>query len=109
MITVSFEDQNLHDVCVELERAEQLLGSIHAAALVTLISDIMALDHAEQLMDFLGDDVEVSVDDSLIVSIGTEYRVTMVVAGQRHRRDEARRIVWATVTRLKLTQISRWP
>lgn len=109
MITISFEDQSLHDLCVDLHRAEQLFGSVHASALVTFISDVVALENAGELIDFLGGDVEVSLDDSLSVAIGSDYRATLVVAGRRFDRDADRRVVWATVTRLKLVEISRLP
>ncbi|MES2045866.1 MAG: hypothetical protein V4475_18495 [Pseudomonadota bacterium] len=109
MITISFEDQPLHDACVDLERAEQLFGSVSAAALVNFISEAMAFENVEELMAFLGDDMEISADDSLFVSIGSDYRAALVVAGTRFKRDAGGRIVWASVTRLKLLQISRWP
>lgn len=109
MITISFADQSLHDACVDLERAEQLFGSVSAAALVNFISEAMAFQNVEELMDFLGDDIKISTDDSLFVSIGSDYRAALVVAGTRFDRDTASRIVWASVTRLKLVQISRLP
>ncbi len=109
MITISFENQLLHDTCIKLERAEQLFGSISAAALVNFISEAMAFENVEELMDFLGNDAEVSADDSLFVSIGANYRAVLVVVGTRFERDPGGRVVWASLTRLKLIQISRWP
>ena len=109
MITISFEAQALHDVCVNLQRAEQLLGSIHAESLVTLISEAMAFENAQELIDFLGEDVRISSNDSLSVAIGTDYRVGLVVAGKRFNRDADGRVVWTSVTRLKLVEISRLP
>lgn len=109
MITISFEDQPLHDTCVDLERAEQLFGSISAAALVNFISDAMAFDNVGELADFFGDDIKVLPDDSLSVAIGSDYRAALVVAGKRFDRDAAGRTVWSSVTRLKLVHISRLP
>lgn len=107
MITISFQDQALHDSCVDLQRAEQLLGSVHADALVTFISDAMAFENAGELIDFLGDDARITANDSLSVAIGSDYRATLVAVGRRFDRDTGRRIVWASVTRLKLVEISR--
>ena len=109
MITISFEDQALHDSCVDLHRAEQLFGSVHAGALVTFISDAVAFENASELIDFLGDDVRIAPDDSLSVAIGSDYRATLVAVGRRVDRDAYRRIAWASVTRLKLVEISRLP
>jgi hypothetical protein len=109
LITISFEDQVLHDSCVDLRRAEQSFGSVHAGALVTFISEAVAFENTSELIDFLGDDVKISADDSLSVAIGSDYRATLVVAGKRFARDADGRAVWASVTRLKLVEISRLP
>lgn len=109
MITISFEDQPLHDVCVDLARAEQLFGSVSASALVNFISEAMAFENVGELVEFIGDDVEISGDDSLFVGIGSEYRAALVVAGTRFERDADGRVIWSSVTRLKLVQITRWP
>lgn len=109
MITISFEDQSLHDTCIDLERAERLLGSISAGALVNFISDAIAFENVGELAGFLGEDVKISDDDSLSVAIGSEYRAVLVVAGKRFSRDAAGRVVWSSVTRLKLVKISRVP
>jgi len=109
LITISFEDQPLHDSCVDLQRAEQLFGSVHAGALVTFISDAVAFENAGELIDFLGDDIKISAADSLSVAIGSDYRAILVVAGRRFARNTERRVVWASVTRLKLVEISRLP
>lgn len=109
MITISFEDQPLHDTCVDLERAEQLFGSVSAAALVNFISDAMAFEHVQELADFLGDDIKIRGDNSLSVAIGSDYRAALVVAGKRFDRDAAGRVVWSSVARLKLVQLSRLP
>ncbi|MEF2549080.1 hypothetical protein VQ045_18145 [Aurantimonas sp. E1-2-R+4] len=109
MINISFEDDPLYNMCVDLEHAEQAFGSVSAGALVNFISDANAFENVEELMDFLGGDIEISVDDSLFVAIGSDYRATLVVVGTRFDRNANGRIVWASVTRLKLVEISRWP
>lgn len=109
MIIISFEDDPLHDLCVDLERAEQMFGTVSASALVTFISDAIAFDNVRELMDYLGGDIEISVDDFLFVAIGSDYRATLVVVGTRFNRDPKGRIVWSSVTRLKLVDISRRP
>jgi hypothetical protein len=109
LITISFEDQPLHDSCVDLHRAEQLFGSVHAAALVTFISDAMAFENASELIDFLDGDIQILPDDSLSVTIGSDYRAGLVVAGKRIQRNTEGRVLWTSVTRLKLVEISRLP
>ena len=60
-----------------------------------------------ELIAFLDGGAKIGPDDSLSVAIGTDYRATLVVVGKRFARDSHGRVVWASVTRLKLTQISR--
>lgn len=96
-------------MCVVLERAEHAVGTVSAGALVNFISDASAFENVAELIDFLGTDVEVSGDDSLFIAIGSDYRATLVVVGTRHTRGAAGRVDWASVTRLKLVDLSRWP
>jgi hypothetical protein len=109
LITISFEDQLLHDSCVDLHRAEQLFGSVHAAALVTFISDAVAFENAAELINYLQDDAAILPDDTLSVAVGSDYRAALVVVGKRIKEDPEGRILWASVTRLKLVEISRLP
>lgn len=109
MITISFETQQLHDDCVNLQRAEQLFGSINAEALVTFLSDAAAFENAGELIDFLDGQVRIDLDDSIYVAIGTEYRATLVAVGKRFKQDANHRVLWNSVTRLKLVEISRLP
>ena len=106
---ISFETTHLHDDCVNLQRAEQLFGSLSAAALITFLSDAAAFENVAELIEFLDNEVRVNDDDSLSVAIGAEYRATLVVVGKRFERDTDDRINWASVTRLKLMEISRLP
>jgi hypothetical protein len=108
-LIISFKDSSLHDACVKLHQAEQLYGSVHAAALVTFISDAEAFESVGELLDFLGDDIQLLPDESLSVLIGSDYRVALVVAGKRFDRDVGGRVVWTSVKRLKLVEISRVP
>lgn len=109
MITISFETQQLHDDCVNLQRAEQLFGSINAEALVTFLSDAAAFENAEELIDFLDEQVRIDLDDSILVAIGSEYRAALVAVGKRFKLDAEDRVRWDSVTRLKLVEISRLP
>jgi Zn-dependent peptidase ImmA (M78 family) len=99
LITISFEDQSLHDACVDLQRAEQLFGSVNAASLVTFISEAAAFENAGELIDFLGGDAKVSSRDSLSVAIGSDYWATLVVVGRRFDRSADGGVVWSSVTR----------
>lgn len=106
---MSFENTALHDMCVDLDRAEQMFGSITASALVNFISDAISFENVGELIEFLTGDVEIRMDDSLFIALGSDYRAYLVVVGTQFRRDAQGRIVWDTVTRLKLVQISRLP
>lgn len=107
MITISFEDQPLHDTCIELEKAELAFGSLNAAALVTFISEARAFENVDELIVFLGDEIKISADDSLSVAIGSDYCAALVAAAKRFERGADGRVIWSSVTRLKLVTMSR--
>jgi len=109
LITISFQDEALHDTCIELEKAELAFGSLSAAALVTFISEATAFENVQELIALLGDEIKISEDDSLSVSIGSDYRAALVVAAKRFKRDAGGRVIWSSVTRLKLVTMSRVP
>ncbi len=109
MINITFEGQPLHDICASLEMAEQAYGTVSAGALVTFLSEARSLETVDELIELLGDDVDIATDDTLSVAIGADYQVDLAVVGTRHSRDTGGRIVWASVTRLKVLAISRVP
>lgn len=108
MITLSFEDQLVHDACTDLDRAERLYGRVEAEDLVTLISDALALENAQELIDLHGG-IIIEGDNSLHVPIGADYRAALVPVGIRFSRSGDGRVLWETVTRLKLVEVSRLP
>jgi hypothetical protein len=107
LITITFHGQPLHDICADLSLAEQAYGSVAAAALVTFLSDARSLETVDELLDLFGNDIKIAIDDSLSVAIGADYHAVLVVVGTRHSLDVMGRIVWASVTRLKIMTISR--
>ena len=109
MITISFHDPMLHDICIDLDRAERHYGRMEAQALVTLISDAHALENARELIDLHDGEIFILEDDSLCVVISADYRAALVAVGTRFKRSDDGRIRWDTVTRLKLVEVSRVP
>lgn len=85
--------------------AEQQLGVVHAQALASTIADVEAFSDAEELIGFFGDEVLIGGDDSLALPIGSAYRAVFFAAGAKFIRDAAGRVVWSTVTRMKLMDI----
>lgn len=109
MITVSFHDPLLHDICTDLDRAERQYGRVEAQALVTLISDAHALENAQELIDLHEGEISILEDDSLRVVISADYRAALIAVGTRFMRSDDGRIRWDSVTRLKLVEVSRVP
>lgn len=104
---VSFETAALQQACLVLELAEEQFGAVHARALIALLAEIEAFGTAAELIDFLGDEAAVALNDSLSLPIGSDYRATLVATGTRYGRDDEGRVAWLSVTRLKLMQITR--
>jgi hypothetical protein len=109
LITVSFQDPLLHNICTDLDRAERQYGRVEAQALVTLISDAHALENGQELIDLHEGQIFVLEDDSLLVVISADYRARLVAVGTRFTRSDDGRIEWNSVTRLKLVEVSRVP
>jgi hypothetical protein len=108
LITLSFEDQRVHDACTDLDRAERLYGRVEAEDLVTLISDALALENAQELLDLHGG-IIIQEGVSLQVPIGAGYRAALVPVGTRFNRSDDGSVLWETVTRLKLVEVARLP
>lgn len=108
-MNVTFEGEPLHETCVILANAERAYGSIAAAALIAFLEDARAAETGEELLSILGADGILHPDDSLSVAVGSDYRAALVIVGQRHRRGADGRVEWASVTRLKMLEISRVP
>lgn len=85
--------------------AEQQLGVVHAQALASTIADLEAFNDGAELIGFFGDEVFIEGDDSLVLPIGSAYRAVFLAAGAKFIRDAAGRVVWSTVTRMKLMDI----
>jgi len=109
LITVSFVGQELHDGCTKLDKAELAFGSLNAGALITFISEARAFENVQELLDLLGDQIKILADDSLSVSIGSDYVAALVAVGTRFKRDANGRVIWSSVKALKLVTISRLP
>jgi len=105
-LIVSFETVALQQACYVLELAEEQFGAVHAQALIALLADIEAFATTAELIDFLGEDAAVALDDSLSLPIGSDYRATLVATGTRYHKDAGSRVVWSSVTRLKLVEIT---
>ena len=102
---VSFEPRGLQEAVLILRVAEARYGAVNAQAMIAMIADIEAFDNAEQLLAFIGDDAVLEEDDSLSLPIGADCRATLITAGKRFDRDAGGRVIWSSVTRLKLMAV----
>jgi hypothetical protein len=103
-VIVSFESRELQATCLEIATAEDRLGAAHAQALITLISELEAFQHAEEAIGFIGN-AEVRKDDSLVIPVGSRYLATFVAVGAQVRNNRPERTPWSDVSRLKIVAI----
>lgn len=106
---VSYETTALQQACFALELAERQYGAVHAQALTALIADIEAFENVGELIEFWGDELFITIDDTLSLPVGAHYRAMLAAVGARYRRDAEGRVVWSSVTRLKLLAITGCP
>jgi hypothetical protein len=104
-VIVSFETRELKEAVLILRAAEARFGAVNAQALIALIADIEAFGDAEQLLAFMGDDAVIGEDDSLSLPVGANYRATFIAAGSRFGRNAGSRVIWSSVTRLKMMEV----
>ncbi|WP_392338821.1 hypothetical protein [Loktanella salsilacus] len=105
-LIVSFITLELQVACNTITVAEQSFGVVHAQALISLIADIEAFDHAAELIDFLGNEAEVTLNDTLSLAVGSGYRAIFQPAARKYLRSDAGQVLWPTVKRLKLIELT---
>lgn len=103
---VSYDTAALQQACSVLEQAEQQYGAVHAQALIALIADVEAFENGAELIDFWNEDLVMTNDDSLLLPVGADYRAALAAVGNRYKRDSDGRVVWSSVSRLKLLAIT---
>lgn len=108
-MNITFGNQELLERCSTEEAAAEAFGPALARALMTLLADASAFENAEELMNYVDSEGKFKPDDSLSISIGSDYRAAFVIAGREHDRDAGGTIVWSSVERLKLVEIERRP
>jgi len=107
VITVSFEHAEHRAMCAQLDLAEQQLGSVSASELVRVLAEAASVDNVAELLDMLGNDGKILADDSICIAIGADYYIDLIAIGRHVQRDCNQRLIWTSVTRLKLMAISR--
>lgn len=100
---VSFETTALRAICASLDAAVRKLGAAEARALLTTLSDIEALDTANEFLELAADDARVSSCNAIEVTVGREHRAILVPVGVRYRKQSDGSPDWSTVRYLKLT------
>ena len=60
-----------------------------------------------ELIDYLETDANVVGNETLCICIGTEFMAQFQPVGTRFQRNRTNEVIWATVTRLKLTEVRR--
>jgi hypothetical protein len=104
-VIVSFETPILRTLCASLEAAERALGATDARSLLTILSDIEALDTANELLELAADDARVSSCNEIEVIVGQEHYAVLVPVGLRYREHPDGSPDWSTVKYLKLTAL----
>lgn len=103
---VSFETTALRAICANLDAAECELGAHDAQSLFVILSDIEALETANEFLELAAEDATVSSSNEIEVTVGREHRAILVPVGMRYRTLPGGSPDWATVQRLKLTALS---
>ncbi|MGU3476888.1 hypothetical protein [Methylobacterium sp. D48H] len=102
---VSFETAALRTLCATQDAAERELGLADARSLLTILSDIEALDTANEFLELAVDDARVSASDEIEVTVGPERHAVLVPVGSRYLKHPDGSPDWSTVKYLKLTAL----
>jgi hypothetical protein len=101
---VSFQTADLRNCCCKADVAEKKLGTTHAEALGSVISEAEASETAEDFIELYKPE-DVDQGDSLLVTIGAGYQARFVAAGQAFSRVGEGATDWSTVRRVKLVEL----
>lgn len=88
-----------------MSEAEAALGTMNAKALVTMIADIEAQENGGELLEFFGETANLSIDDTIKIAVGADCSATFAATASRFQKDVNGRVVWPSVTRMKVTSI----
>jgi len=103
VLIISYATRELADRCTKLEVAQEWLGAVKAQALIDLIADAEAMEHAKALIAFYsaqcpaGGLFSISLDSSLLVLFGP--------ATQTFSKTPDGKPNWAQIRRLLLNDI----
>ena len=106
-MVISFETNVLQNCCCEYAAAEAAYGHIDGAALLTMIADIEAMTKASEVIELFGSGAILPDHSSILLDFGSNLRAKFVPVGMRYESDDAGRVKWQTVSRLKLVCIER--
>ncbi|MFT0892972.1 hypothetical protein [Pseudochelatococcus sp. G4_1912] len=104
---ISFGSNDLRDCCCIAEVAEKKLGPHLAMDLFNLLAEAEAFDNVAQWHEILDTHLSFAKDDTFVVQIGVGLVAVFIPVGESYLIDDKRMIVWASVKRLKLTEIKR--
>ncbi len=103
---MSFNTQELRDCCASLEKAEAVIGSVHAQELISVLSDAEAAETAAELIELYAPNVAID-GDSISLPVGIRYRLSFVAVGVALVRDREAGPEWSAVRRLKMMGFSK--
>lgn len=105
MVNISFDTGELKRCCCEYAVAEATYGPMNARALFTAIADAEAMTTALDWIEFVGDEVAVQQDYSLMLAFGSDLVAQLIPVGTRFEKEDDGSLKWQTVRYLKLVRI----
>lgn len=105
MLNISFDTTDLKKRCCEYAVAESVYGTLDARALFTALADAEAMENAAEWIAFLGDEVGVQQDCSLMLAFGSDLFARLIPVGTKFKKEDDGTVKWHTVRYLKLVQI----
>ncbi|MBA4789212.1 MAG: hypothetical protein H2042_05895 [Rhizobiales bacterium] len=105
MLNISFDTTELKKRCCEYAVAETVYGALNARALLTALADAEAMENAADWIKFLGEEVAVQEDCSLMLAFGSDSFARLIPVGTKFEKEDDGTVKWQTVRYLKLVQI----
>lgn len=103
MIVISYASRELLNSCTKIEVAQDWLGAVEAQALIDLIADAEAMEHAEAFITFYFADCHAG--GLFSVSLGPRRLVFFGPATQTFAKMADGQPNWTQIRRLQLKQI----
>ena len=104
---ISYQDQNLRQLCLSKNRAKTQFGDEFALKLKILLAELDVWNNVNELIEYGVYDLKIDDRNNITVDLGNESKLVFCAINLDIPLNEDRTINWAKITRIKVLRIER--